>query len=230
MFTIKKQGANSVRSTEQDIVGAFHEIAVFYEQYRRQIQTIVSAILAILVLVGGYSLYQESRDRKASAMLAQAMDAYRASQSGDERSLDLFKKVRTAYGGTLSAHIAQYYAGNCLMNMGRSQDALAEYQDLVKRTGVDTGLRGLAFQRMGYAQAALGNAEGSLKAFEQAEALLGPGVATLETARLYEAQGKAGEAKKKYDSVAPVLPVSAPAGGAKQEAQKAGGFFKVKQQ
>ncbi len=212
MYTIKKQTYDTPATGESDIVGLFHEFAVLYDRYRRQINTAVVVILTVLVLVGGYSLYQESRDKKASALLAQAMDAYRASQTGDEKALELFKKVRASYGGTLSADIAQYYSGNCLMTMGRNQEALAEYQDLVKRSGVDKELKGIAYQRIGYAQAALGSAEESLKAFEQAEALLGPGIATLEAARTYEALGKAEEAKKKYNAVAAVLPGSVPAG------------------
>ena len=39
------------------------------------------------------------------------------------------------------------------------------------------------------------------KSFEQSEALLGPGVATVELARIYEAAGNKPEAEKKYKTV-----------------------------
>jgi hypothetical protein len=38
----------------------------------------------------------------------------------------------------------------------------------------------------------------AIQAFEQADTLAGPGIATLELARLYEATGKTAEAQTKY--------------------------------
>ncbi len=44
----------------------------------------------------------------------------------------------------------------------------------------------------------LGKQTEAIKAFEQSEAVGGPGVATIELARLYEASGNTSEALKQY--------------------------------
>lgn len=221
MYTIKKQTYGNVKNTEQEIVGLFHELAAVYERYRKQIQIAATAVLAVLVLSGGYTLYQESRDKKASALLSQADDLYHAAQPDYSKAYALFKQVRTDYAGTVSAEIAQYYAGNCLMDTGRTQEAVTEYQGLISRGG-NKEVAGLASQRMGYAYAAMGNTAEALNSFERAETLLGPGVASIEAARLLEATGKTAEAAKKYAAIAGAFPGAASGEKAKKTGTEQG--------
>lgn len=208
MRTIKKQAYAAKSHPEQKIEGIMHTVSAMYAQYRRHVLIAVSAALAVLVTVGGYSLYQSGNDRKASAMLSRAYEHYSPRQTPQPdygKALELFREIRNKYSGTLSAAIAQYYAGNCLMSMGRMEEAVKEYQYFVKRHAGDRNLLGLVYQRMGYAYRALGNRDESLKAFEKAETLLGPGLATVEAASLYEQAGKTEEARKKYRMVAEKL-------------------------
>lgn len=208
MRTIKKQAYAAKNHPEQKIEGIIHTVSAVYAQYRRYIVTAVTAVLAVLVAVGGYSLYQSGKDRTASAMLSRAYEYYsprQAPQPDYGKALELFREIGKTYSGTLSAAIARYYAGNCLMNTGRMEEAIKEYQYFVKQHAGDKNLLGLVYQRMGYAYRALGNRDESLKAFEKAETLLGPGLATVELANLYEQAGKTEEARKKYRMIAEKL-------------------------
>ena len=101
----------------------------------------------------------------------------------------------------MSAAISQYYAVNCLANLGQAEEALKEYQAFVNTYRDKKFLLGLVYQRMGYAYGMLGKQAEAIKAFEQADALGTPGVATIELARLYEASGNMPESQKKYKMV-----------------------------
>ncbi len=230
MYTIKKETSATARQREQEIEGLMHALSETYDRYRKHIFIAVTAVLAVLAAVGGYALYQARNDGKASAMLAGAYEYYRTGPSGQpeyQKALELFRQIRSGYSGTLSAAVAQYYAGNCLMGMGRTQDAVAEYQYFVKHYGDEKELLGLVYQRMGYAYGALGNREESRKSFERADLILGPGLAALELANLYAQEGKTEEARKEYEMIAQKLPGTALAEAAKQRIAAGAGSGKA---
>ncbi len=76
---------------------------------------------------------------------------------------------------------------------------------LPKSKFVDKDLVGLAYQRMGYVYSALGKQSEAIASFEKAEAVLGPGIATVELAKLYERAGNTAEAQKKNKVIAEKL-------------------------
>jgi tetratricopeptide (TPR) repeat protein len=98
----------------------------------------------------------------------------------------------------MSAAIAQYYVGNCLAALGQPDDAIKEYQLFVSKYAGEKYLLRLVYQRIGYVYSTLGKQAEAIKAFEQSEAIGGPGVATIELARLYENSGNTSESEKKY--------------------------------
>lgn len=206
MRTIKKQTYAARKQGEPEIEGLLHALSALYDQYRKKVLLAVTVVLAVAAAAGVYALYQAGRDGKASAMLSRASAAYGSGQADYGKALDMFREVRKSYPGTLSAAIARYYAGNSLMSMGQPQQAITEYQDLIKRHGREKELTGLAYQRMGYAYEMLGNREESLRSFERAEALLGAGIATVELAKRYEQAGKTEESQKRYKMIADKLP------------------------
>lgn len=58
---------------------------------------------------------------------------------------------------------------------------------------------------MGYVYSALNNQAEAIKAFEESEKDLGPGIMTLELAKLYDKTGNVVEAQKKYKTLADSL-------------------------
>lgn len=216
MHTIKKQTYASKKQTEPQIEGLLHTLSDLYERNRQMILTAVVAVLALLAAIGGWSLYRSSTESKASAMLARALESYSAGQPDYGRTVELLRDIEKKYSGTLSAAIAQYSLGNSLMGMGRAQEAVDAYRTFIKQYGDDKDLLGLVYQRMGYAYLDLGNREESVEAFESAEQLLGPGMATAELAKLYDQMGRKDEAKKKHALLVDKLPGT----GLSAEAQK----------
>jgi tetratricopeptide (TPR) repeat protein len=208
MPTIKKRGYAAPSQPEQEIVTIAHIVSDFLAKYRKQFTVTVSVLAVIIVLWAGSAIMRSQQEQKAGPLAAAAYEVYSPANgvAGDYgKALELFRDIQKKYSGTKSAAIAQYYAGNCLMNLGRTEEAIKEYQAFVNKYAGEKFLLGLVYQRMAYAYQVLGKQEDAKKAFEQAEALLGPGVSTVELARLYEAAGNKPEADKKYKVVAEKL-------------------------
>ena len=202
MLTIKKKVRVSKQTQEQEIATIMHKVTTVLSAYRQQVVIAISILVALLVIAGGYSIMRSADERKAGALFSTAYESYSSSGSQDYRkALELFRGIQKKYSGTLSAAVAQYYIGNCLANLGQADEALKEYQVFVNIYSDRKFLLGLVYQRMGYVFSMLGKQTEAIKAFEQADALGTPGVATVELARLYEAAGNIPESQKKYKIV-----------------------------
>jgi len=205
MLKIRKKGQNGKTSQEQEIVTILNKVSGVLSNYRKQFVIAASIAAVFCVIAGGYSLMRSADERKASPLLAAAYESYTRSSgmSAEEtaKALELFRGVQKKYSGTVSGAIAQYYIGNCLVELGQPDNALKEYQLFVSNYSGDNYLLGLVYQRMGYLYAALVKQSDAVKAFEQSETVGGPGVATIELARLYENSGNIAESQKKFKIV-----------------------------
>jgi len=204
MLTIKKKSRVAKQTQEQEIVTFMHKVTMALSPYRQQLVIALSLVAAVLVIAGGYSIVRSADERKAGALFPSAYEAYSPSTgmpADYRKALDLFRDIQKKYSSTLSGAVAQYYIGNILANLGQADEALKEYQVFIKNYSDRKFLLGLVYQRMGYVYRMLGKQAEAIQAFEQADALGTPGVATVELARLYEAAGKIPEAQKKYKIV-----------------------------
>jgi len=204
MPKIKKKVYNVKDHQEQEIVTLMNKIASVLSGYTKQLMIAAVALVVVLVIMAGYSLMLSSQEQKAAPLFAVAYEYY--SPAGGmgadyQKALGLFRDIVKKYPGAKSGAVSQYYVGNCLANLGQTEEALKEYQSFIKNHGGEKTVLGLVYQRMGYLYGALGKKEEAVKAFEQAEAVGGPGVATFELARLYEASGNMTESQKKYKVV-----------------------------
>jgi tetratricopeptide (TPR) repeat protein len=204
MPTIKKRSGAVKIQQEQEIVTLAHKIQRFMAGYKKYFQIVAVSMVVVVILVAGYSLLRSAQEKKATPLVAEAYEYYSSSTGTNinyGKALDLFRDVQKTYPNTISGAISQYYIGNCLVNLGRIDEALKEYQIFVRNYSRHKLLLGLVYQRIAYADLALGKQDDARKAFEQAETLNGPGVATVELAKLYEAAGNMPEAEKKYKVV-----------------------------
>lgn len=208
MHTIKKKGFAASKQAEPQLMTAANKVADLVRLYRKNLTIAAAVLTAVLVIAAGYTLFQSSNDKKASALLAAAQGLY-LEQTGSApdyaKALELYRDVQKKYPRTMSGAIAQFYVGNCLVNLNKPIEALREYEALTKEYSGDKDLAGLAYQRMGYVYSALGKQSDAVASFEQAETMLGPGIATVELAKLYERAGNAAEAQKKYKVISEKL-------------------------
>jgi tetratricopeptide (TPR) repeat protein len=208
MPTIKKKGFAVKKQSEQEILTIAHTVSAFVSSYKKQFTIAVSALVALLVIIAGYWLMKSQEEQKAAPLVSAAYEYYSPAAGTNvdyDKALSLFREVQKKYPGTMSGAIAQFYIGNCLVHLDRPEEAINEYQTIVKKYSNDKLLLGLAYQRMGYVYYSLGKQADAVKSFEQSESLMGPGTATVELARLYDASGNVSEAQKKYKTIAEKL-------------------------
>jgi tetratricopeptide (TPR) repeat protein len=208
MRAIKKKGSATSKQTEPQLMTIANKGLELVRQHQKNLTIAAAVIAALLVIGAGYTLYQSSNDKKASALLAVAQGSYQEQGSGAPdyaKALEQYRDVQKNYPQTMSGAIAQFYIGNCLVNLNQPNEALKEYEILTKKYSSDKDLTGLAYQRMGYVYSSLGKQNEAIASFEQAESVLGPGLATVELAKLYERAGNSADAQKKYKLMAEKL-------------------------
>ncbi len=208
MHMIKKKGSGATKQTEPQLMIIANKAMELVTLHQKKLTLAVLVMAAALVIAAGYTLYQSNNDKKASALLAVAQGLYQE-QSGVApdyaKALERYREVQKNYPRTMSGGIAQFYIGNCLVNLNQPNEALKEYETVAKKYSGYEDLAGLAHQRMGYVYNALGKQAEAIASFERAEEVLGPGLATVELARLYERAGNGAEAQKKNKVIAEKL-------------------------
>jgi tetratricopeptide (TPR) repeat protein len=204
MPTIKKRGFATKKQHEQEMLTMTHHAFEFLATYKKQMIAVAAVIVAALALAAGYAVLRSTQEQKAAPLVAVAYEHYSpagGSPADYQKALALFRDVQKKYSGTTSGAIAAYYVGNCLANLGQPEEALKEYQQFIKDHSGEKFLLGLVYQRMGYVYVGLNKQAEAIKAWEQAEKVSGPGLPTIELARLYESTGNVSEAQNKYKLV-----------------------------
>ncbi len=208
MPIIKKRVSGTKKQPEQEILTFAHRISAFVSAYKKQFSIGASSLAVILAIIAGYWLMRSLEENKAAPLVAAAYEYYAPASGANAdygRALTLFRDVQKKYPGTMSGAIAQYYVGNCLVSLNRPEEAINEYQAFVIKYSGDKLMLGLVYQRMGYTFSSIGKQADAVKSFEKSESLQGPGIATVELAKIYEASGNVLEAQKKYKEIAATL-------------------------
>lgn len=205
MPTIKKKAYGAKKQPEQEIVTIAHKVSEILQANKKVFNVTASVLLVLLILVSGYMFMKSLDEQKAAPLLDAAYKQYKGGTPDSGKSLELFRDIQKKYPSSASGTIASFYVGNCLMDLGRSEEALKEYQTFINKYSRDSFLLGLVYSRMGYLYISMDKRDDAIKAFERSDSLIGPGVATVELAKLYDAAGKSEESQKKYKTIADKL-------------------------
>lgn len=107
-------------------------------------KTLLVALAALIVIVGGYFsykyLYQAPRSEKAAAMMFVAeqnfaADSIELALNGGAKAAG-FVDVVSSYGSTASGNLAKHYAGVCYIKLGENDKALASLKSYNATKGV----------------------------------------------------------------------------------------------
>jgi tetratricopeptide (TPR) repeat protein len=205
MATIKKRAYGAKKQPEQEIVTIAHKVSGVMQANKKVVNAAVSVFAVVLILVSGYMLMKSRDEQKAAPLLDTAYKQYKSPAPDYAKSLELFRDVQKKYPSSFSGAIASFYVANCLTDLGRNEEALKEYQAFINKYSRDSFLLGLVYDRMGYLYLSMGKRDDAVKAFELSDSLFGPGIATVELAKLYEAAGNGPESQKKYKVIADKL-------------------------
>jgi len=198
-------------NTEKPQIVAGHEpvrnVNNLQNSFEKNQKIIIGAVVAIVVLVGGFFGYREfiqkpNEEKAANALFSAErwfeVDSLNYTLNGDGQHkgvLDVIKK----FSGTKAANLAQYYAGMSLLRTGKPADAI---KHLEKFDGKGTPLEYLAYGAMGDAYMDSGNPAKGIEMYKKAagndkDNFTSP-LYLFRAALATEQSGKTEEAKKLY--------------------------------
>lgn len=207
---------------EQVIEQSLGRFELFIE---RNGKTLLVALGAIIVLVGGYfsykCLYLAPRAKQASAAMFEAQnyferDSFALALNGNA-AFDGFQTIAERYGNTPQGNLANHYAGMCHLYLGDFQqaiDAFAKYDASKDNAAAELiGAQNLGLRGDAYVE--LGNLEQGAALYEQA-ANFSDNVATTpvylkKAGMIHEQAGHAQQALQLYERIRNEYPRSIPA-------------------
>ncbi len=128
-----------------DVVSQISGVEKFIQKNQKHITT---AVIGVLVLVGGYwgytNYYLAPREKAAAeaivfAQLAFESDSLQQALNGNGEQLG-FLDVADEYSGTKTGNLAHYYAGMSYMNLGEFENAIRELDKFSPKDPVFTML------------------------------------------------------------------------------------------
>lgn len=174
-------------------------------------KTIIGVVVALIVIVGGFLLYNHfvavPKEQKASTMLAKgqeyfSMNQYEVALNGDSVGYKGFIKIASEESGTKAANLANAYAGLCLAQIGKYEEAIPY---LEKFSGDDQMVGPAVKGALGNCYAQKGDFEKAattlVNAAEESDSQSLSPVLLLQAGELYEKLGKNEEALKVYQTI-----------------------------
>lgn len=189
---------------EEKIENALDKTELFFQRYTKQL---LIALLAVIVLVGGYFAYEYLFARPRAVKASESMfvaqqlfaeENHAAALEGDGGNAG-FLDVVDQYGSTRSGRLAAHYAGICYLKLGdmdAAMDYLSRYKPVKGAPGVivnaqNFGLKGdIYVERGDYAKAA----DQYVKAVDAADNVLSTPYYLRKLAFVYGEQNKIQEA------------------------------------
>ena len=219
----------------------------WYEANNRTVGYLGLAVLVVVVAAMGVAAYRQMSAGRASSALAEALavaeapvlppapgeagkppiqrpGTYPTDRARLDAALPKLLAVAEAYPGSDAGIMARFRAAAALVAVGRTQDGIQRYQEVVARG------KGAypAMAKMGIAEAQLiaGQFDQAIATLKEVETLKSDDMPAdgvlMALARAYKLSGKADEAKKTFKRVADEFPTSPYAAAARREAEGSG--------
>ena len=158
---------------------------------RREILPIAIAVIAIVVVVGGFLAWRASRDAKAQNLLASALvvaeapvyappppapgspapvqppGTYRTERERIEAALPRLQAAADAYPDSDAGLTARYRLAASLAELGRFAEAEQRYQEVVQKAGSGSIYKQTARLGVGEAQLAQGKGDAAMATFKE---------------------------------------------------------------
>jgi tetratricopeptide (TPR) repeat protein len=202
---------------------------------------ILLALLVVAGVIGGINVWRRGDDTQAERLLAEAMVAFNApvvpatttaSQPGEvpaaatlgatgsfateaaklNAALPKLKATAEAYPDTAAGITASYHYASSLAALGRHDEAIKTFDDVMRRAGSDTLYGRMA--RMGKAdtQARAGQFDAAIATWSELAAStdqdLPKDAILMELAKAYQASGKPDDARKTFTRIVDEHPTS----------------------
>lgn len=211
---IKKKIAKKTTSGT-DASGTLSRLKKSAEERKRFLITALAAVVLSAIAIGGFFLYSNTQKNRAQKLEYEAYKIYyglyqKQPVAGEERykkAAEIFKK---AYD-TRKSPVSLYYIANCYYELGKYEDSLNALKELNRKFPDDEKFVPLSYYKMAMISLKKGSAEEALKSFAvlyNYKTGTYKDLSLIESGKILEAQGKAEEAKKKYEELVKDFPQS----------------------
>ena len=231
---------------ENELAISLRRARAVAEQHRREITFATIGILVILAASVGYLVWRQRTNGLAEERLADALTiaeapvvpvapasttgatpaptpgSYPSERAKLEAALPKLLSAAEAYPSTTAGVAARYYAASALAALGRSQDAVVRYEEVVQRAG--DGIYG-QMARLGKADALglSGHYDQAVTIYRELSARKDLGLpidgVLMRLGRTYAAAGKSAEARQTFNRIVEEFPDSPYSAEARQQLQ-----------
>ena len=205
-------------------------------QRQREITTAIIAVVAVLVLAGGYFAYRSSRNNKATEKLAEALavaeaqvftppppapgsappiqppGTYRTERERSEAALPKLQAAADAYPNTEAGITARFRLAATLAELGRNAEAEQRYKEVAEKASSRDIYHYTARLGVGEAQLAQGKAADAAATFQSlatdSNSQLPVDGVLMQVGRASEIAGKKDEATRAFTRVVEEFPQS----------------------
>jgi tetratricopeptide (TPR) repeat protein len=220
-----------------------------FEIYRKPIMAGLVAIAVLVAAVAGFVIWKQQTDDKARGLLAAAMaaaqapvappaaagqtppppaqpGAYPNEQAKQEAVLKKYLQAADAYPSSKPGIAARYEAASTLSQLGRRDEAVKQYQQVIEKAGSGSLYGQMARLAVADIDAARGQYDKAIAVYTELasakDAALPVEGILMQMARAYQEKGSAADARKTYKRIVDEFPQSPYAAAAKSELDAVG--------
>jgi predicted negative regulator of RcsB-dependent stress response len=216
---------------ENELVHTIESAREFLETRQRLIAGVVIGAIVIALAVVGYTIYRQQTQSRGSELLADAMVALNArvvpagagqgdlpagavlgatgTFSTEEAKLNVavpkLKAAADAYPDSISGITARYHLAGALAALGRHEEAMQTFDEVVKRSGADSLYGRMAKLGKADTQARAGQLDAAIATWKEMAASPGDDLPVdailMQLAKAYVQQGNTEEARKAFTQI-----------------------------
>lgn len=129
----------------------FLNIRAFIDKHRSRIYMVTGIFIAIVLLAGGWYLYQLNYEASAGKVYARIIETASKvpSPAGDAAAITGYKDLIARYPRSRAATTAYYRLGNLYFNRNEVDSAITAYRDFLLKASADSDLVTLAYNELG---------------------------------------------------------------------------------
>ncbi len=147
------------------LLTTYSKVLIFYEKNKKYISYAFTGLVVVVIAIVFYLNNRAANNELASIQLGKIFQFYDqnnfhvAIDGQPEKGLNGLKKIVDEYGGTKSGELARFYLANAYYEIGETDKALAEYEDVsvsdnLLQASVYAGIAGCYERKSDYLQAA----------------------------------------------------------------------------
>lgn len=214
-----KVGSKSQPADEAHLLSRMDHFLFLVQEHRRGIGMGLIVLLAAIAAVGAVIWVDHRNAEEALELNRQAMRLY-VERPADQRvkadenlkqAINVFRQLVEQYPRVPSAPLSLYHLGNALVQVNDLAGAIEAYKKFIASYGANRTLRGLIYQRLGYAYLLNGDRDQATKAFSAVLEVAGASNkdhALFELGKLEETQSRPEGALARYQELTTGYPHS----------------------